>query len=250
MQNAVITGALSGMGYETTKLFLDRGWNVLMVDAVDNKEVIDEIQNQYGIDRAPFFKCNLANAAEVKGMAAYAMKRFGKIDSLLNIAGIFFKGRLHEVPEENWDKIFDVDVKSIYLTGKYLIPSMIENGGGTIVNVASVDGMFGAYNMSSYNAAKGAVVNMTRSMALDYARDGIRTNCVCPGACATPMFKKNPQEKIDEFNNANPMGRLSEPIEVAKSIYFMASDESSYCNGAILMVTGGLDAYSGEPVQR
>lgn len=250
MKNVIITGSMSGMGFEASKLFASRGVDVLMVDMNENEATVEAV-NQAAENGAKAYccKCNLTDANEVRSMAEYAVKIFGKVDSLINNAGIFLKGRLHEIEEADWDKIFAVDVKSILLTGKYLIPHMIENGGGTIVNTASVSGMYGDYNMASYNAAKGAVINLTKAMALDYGRDHIRTNAVSPSACGTPMFFKNPQEKIDEFNNANPLGRICTPLEVAKAMYFLASEESSSTNGAVLTVTGGIEVYSGQPVQ-
>jgi meso-butanediol dehydrogenase/(S,S)-butanediol dehydrogenase/diacetyl reductase len=126
---------------------------------------------------------------------------------------------------------------------------MIENGGGTIVNTASVSGMFGDYNMAAYNAAKGAVVNLVKAMALDYGKYNIRVNNVCPSACATPMFLANPPEVIELFNNSNPIKRICTPDEVAKAMYFLASDESSSCNGINLEISGGLNVHTGQPVQ-
>lgn len=250
MKNVIITGAMSGMGFEASKLFVSRGVDVLMVDMNEMEGGLEEV-NKDAKDgaKAYFFQCNLTDSDSVKEMTEFAIEKFGKIDSLINNAGIFIPGRLHETDEDAWDKLFAVDVKSILITGKYVIPHMLENGGGTIVNTASVSGMYGDYNMACYNAAKGAVINLTRSMALDYGKSGIRTNAVSPSACATPMFLRNPQETIDEFNNANPLGRICTPLEVAKAMYFLASDESSSTNGAILTVTGGIETYSGQPVQ-
>lgn len=138
----------------------------------------------------------------------------------------------------------ETDVKSIYLTAKHFIPDMIKNGGGTIVNTASISGIEADYKMPVYNAAKGAIVNLTRAMALDYAEDNIRVNSVCPGATRTNMI--NP-ENISKYAKANPMKRICEPEEIAKAMYFLASEESSYCNGVNLPVTGGLDVHTGQP---
>lgn len=126
---------------------------------------------------------------------------------------------------------------------------MISNGGGTIVNTASVSGMFGDYNMSAYNAVKGAVVNLVRSMVLDYGKFNIRVNNVCPSACATPMFLSNPKEVIEKFENAKPLKRICTPEEVAKAIYFLATDESSSCNGVNLEISGGSNLHTGQPIQ-
>lgn len=250
MKRVLITGGTSGMGLSATKLFLERGWRVMVVDLNEEKgnELINELREN-GYDEVYFCKCNIAKDSDVKVLYEYAIKTLGGIDSIINNAGIWAGGMLHETTEDDWNRLFDVDVKSIYLTAKYFVPYMIKNGGGTIVNTASVSGMFGDYNMAAYNAAKGAVVNMVKAMALDYGKYNIRVNNVCPAACATPMFLANPQEVIDLFNDANPLKRICTPDEVAKAMYFLASDESSSCNGINLEVSGGLNIHTGQPIQ-
>jgi meso-butanediol dehydrogenase/(S,S)-butanediol dehydrogenase/diacetyl reductase len=250
VKRVLITGGTSGMGLSATKLFLKKGWKVMVVDINEEKgnSLINEFREQ-GYSEVYFCKCNIAKNDEVKVLYDYTMEKLGGIDSVINNAGIWTGGMLHETEEENWDRIFDVDVKSIYLTSKYFVPYMIENGGGTIVNTASVSGMFGDYNMAAYNAAKGAVVNLVKAMALDYGKYNIRVNNVCPSACATPMFLANPPEVIELFNNSNPIKRICTPDEVAKAMYFLASDESSSCNGINLEISGGLNVHTGQPVQ-
>lgn len=253
MKRVLITGASSGMGYSTTKLFLERGWQVLMVDLNQPKEksAQEELQEaaKKGQSKVFFKSCDITNEADMQELYEYGQEHLQGIDTVVNNAGIFAPGMLHETSVDTWEKIFSVDVKAILLTGKYFIPDMIKNGGGTIVNTASVSGLQGDYNMAAYNAAKGAVVNLCRSMALDYGKYNIRVNNVCPSACATPMFLRNPQEVIDQFNEANPLKRICTPEEVAKAIYFLASEESSSCNGVNLPVSGGIEIYSGQPVQ-
>ncbi|MCT4542163.1 MAG: SDR family oxidoreductase [Vallitalea sp.] len=250
MKRVLITGGTSGMGLSATKLFLQKGWKVMVVDINDERgnSLINELRKK-GYLEVYFCKCNIAKDDEVKKLYDYTIEKLGGVDSVINNAGIWTGGMLHETKEENWDRIFDVDVKSIYLTSKYFVPYMIENGGGTIVNTASVSGMFGDYNMAAYNAAKGAVVNLVKAMALDYGKYNIRVNNVCPSACATPMFLANPPEVIELFNNANPIKRICTPDEVAKAMYFLASDESSSCNGINLEISGGLNVHTGQPVQ-
>lgn len=250
MKRVLITGATSGMGLSATKLFLSRGWAVMMADLNgDRGEIVLKELRELGYENVYFKACNVAKNGEVQALYAYTMEVLNGIDSIINNAGIFTGGMLHETTEDEWNRVFDVDVKSIYLTSKYFIPYMIENGGGTIVNTASVSGMFGDYNMAAYNAAKGAVVNLVKAMALDYGKYNIRVNNVCPAACATPMFLANSQEVIDMFNEANPLKRICTPDEVAKAMYFLASDESSSCNGINLPVSGGLEVHTGQPVQ-
>lgn len=250
MKRVLITGGTSGMGLSATKLFLEKGWKVMIADLNEDKgiTVIEELKG-LGYNNIYFCKCNVAVDSDVKSLYDYTIDTLGGIDSIINNAGICITGMLHELSESEWDRLLDVDVKSIYLTSKYFIPYMIENGGGTIVNTASVSGMCGDYHMAGYNAAKGAVVNLVRAMALDYGKYNIRVNNVCPSACATPMFLANPQEVIDQFNEANPLKRICTPDEVAKAMYFLASDESSSCNGVNLEVSGGLNVHTGQPVQ-
>ncbi|MEK4063339.1 MULTISPECIES: SDR family NAD(P)-dependent oxidoreductase [unclassified Paenibacillus] len=246
----VITGGTSGMGLSAAKLFLERGWKVLLADLneVRGAAVMEELQD-LGYKEVYFFKCNVAVEADIQNLYDYTMKTMGGTDSIINNAGIWAGGMLHETKEDDWDRLFNVDVKSIYYTSKYFVPYLIQNGGGTIVNTASVSGMVGDYDMAAYNAAKGAVVNLARAMALDYGKYNIRVNNVCPAACATPMFLSNPPEVIESFNQANPLRRICTPEEVAKAMYFLASDESSSTNGLNLTVSGGLEVHTGQPLQ-
>lgn len=246
----VITGGTSGMGLSAAELFLERGWKVMLADlnAQRGAAILEELKSK-GYEEVYFAQCNVANEADIQKLYDYTLQAMGGTDSVINNAGIWAGGMLHETTDDDWNRLFTIDVKSIYLTSKYFMPYMIENGGGTIVNTASVSGMFGDYNMAAYNAAKGAVVNLARAMALDYGKYKIRVNNVCPAACATPMFLSNPPEVVEKFNAANPLKRICTPYEVAKAMYFLASDESSSCNGMNLTVSGGLEVHTGQPVQ-
>ena len=246
----VITGGTSGMGKSAVNLFLKQGWKVMIADL--NEEagaaMLSDLHEQ-GYEDVYFCKCNVSKDEDVKKLFEYTMEKMGGTDSLINNAGIWVGGMLHETKDEDWERVFDVDVKAIFLTSKYFVPYMIENKGGTIVNTASVSGMLGDYNMAAYNAAKGAVVNLVRAMALDYGKFSIRVNNVCPAACATPMFLANDDATVQAFNEANPLKRICTPDEVAKAMYFLASDMSTSCNGVNLQVSGGLDVHTGQPVQ-
>lgn len=248
--NVLITGATSGMGLAAAKLFLERGHNVLIVDMNKQRGQQVTADLQSGTEQAVYFyPADITKAEEVHKVYLFAKQKLGAIDCLINNAGIFTGGMLHETTEEAWDRIFAVDVKSVFLMSKAFVPDMIEQGGGTIVNTASVSGMLGDYNMAAYNAAKGALVNLVRAMALDYGKYNIRVNNVCPSACATPMFLSNPPEVIETFNQANPLRRICTPEEVAEAMYFLATDASRSCNGINLEVTGGLNVHTGQPVQ-
>lgn len=246
----VITGGTSGMGKSAVKLFLKEGWKVMIADLNEaaGAEMLKDLHEQGFLD-VYFCKCNVAIEADVKKLYEDTMEKMGGADSVINNAGIWVGGMLHETKEEDWTRVFDVDVKSIFLTSKYFVPYMIGNKGGTIVNTASVSGMLGDYNMAAYNAAKGAVVNLVKAMALDYGKFGIRVNNVCPAACATPMFLANDDATIRAFHDANPLKRICTPSEVAKAMFFLASDQSTSCNGVNLQVSGGLDVHTGQPVQ-
>ncbi|WP_311408535.1 SDR family NAD(P)-dependent oxidoreductase [Liquorilactobacillus uvarum] len=251
MKTVVITGAASGMGLSATKLFLAKGWKVMMADFNQEagKKTADELATRYSKKQVAFHKTNVADSSSVKELKNATAKFFGVADSIINNAGIFTKGALHEVSEENWDRIMAVDVKSIYLMTKYFVPDMIKQKAGTIVNTASISGLTGDYNMAAYNAAKGAVVNLVRAMALDYGKYNIRVNNVAPGPTNTPMFQANPQSVIDTFKKASPLGRLVEPDEIAKAIYFLASEDSNSITGENIPVSTGYEIYSGQPVQ-
>lgn len=243
MNRVLITGAISGIGLATSVLFLKREWKVIMADKNTDSEILSEIEN-YFEDQVLFIKTDVSKEQDIKNLHNKVQDFCGGVDCIVNNAGIIAHGLLHEMPEKTWDELMDTDVKSIYFTTKYFIPDMIENGGGTIVNTASISGIAGDYGMPIYNAAKGAVVNLTRAMALDYAEKNIRVNSVCPSAVRTKMLN---EENIPEHEATNPLKRICEPEEVAKAIYFLASPESSYCNGVNLPITGGLDAHTGQP---
>lgn len=246
----LITGGTSGIGLSAVRLFLEKGWKVMIVSSGQEKgdQLVSELYRK-GFRQAYFCACNVAKTDEVERLYQYTMETLGGIDSIINNAGVWTGGMLHETSENEWERVFDVDVKSIFLTTKFFVPYMIENGGGTIVNTASVSGLHGDYGMAAYNAAKGAVVNLVKAMALDYGKYNIRVNNVCPSACATPMFQANPQEVVENFNEANPLKRICTPEEVAEAMYFLASDASRSCNGINLEISGGLNVHTGQPSQ-
>lgn len=237
----LVTGAFSGIGLATSKLFLERGSKVIMMGRHVKEDIKSQLEEKYP-GQIFTYEGDVSQNDTVMLLFDFALEKTDGVDCIVNNAGIINHGYLHEVSEFEWDELFNIDVKSIYLTAKFFIPDMIKKGKGAIVNTASISGLAGDYQMPVYNAAKGAVVNLTRAMALDYGEFNIRVNSVCPGATDTPMLKRH-----DPYATVNPMKRIANPEEVAKAIYFLASDEASYCNGVNLPVTGGLEAHTGQP---
>lgn len=252
MKTVLVTGGASGLGLSIIKEFLDNKWNVVMADVNEEKgkEIEMELKKKYVFDRLFFCKTDLADSKSVANLYEKSIEKYKNIDVIINNAGIFVKGALHEVAEEDWDRVIDVNLKSIYLVTKYFVPDMIKHKEGAIINTASVSGMLGDYNMAAYSASKGAVVNLVRSMALDYARYGIRVNNIIPGPMNTEMFQKNPKKVIDQFKKASPLGDIAQPDDIAKIVYYLADNNATKAiTGQNIPVTSGFGIYTGQPVQ-
>ena len=241
---AIITGAASGIGRATAILFAKEGGKVVVADKneVGGNETVDLIRSDGG--QAIFDYVNVTSATDIQGMVKTTINTYGKLNILVNNAGIATRLPVVDLSEEDWDRNIDVNLKSIYLSSKYAIPRMIENGGGSIVNIASIYGIVGGRVRAAYAASKGGVVNLTRSMALDYALHKIRVNCVCPGFVNTPLLKnilKN-KEEYQALADLHPMGRLGDMLEIALGVLYLASDESSFVTGIALPIDGGYTA--------
>ncbi|WP_217429595.1 SDR family NAD(P)-dependent oxidoreductase [Sphingomonas bacterium] len=247
---AIVTGGASGMGAAAVGLLVERGCKVAIVDL--NAERGAALAGETG-DGAAFFRCDVGEADEVEAMVKAVTDRFGRLDILFNNAG---KGHLELTPDmaiETWRAMIAVNLDSVFYVSKFAIPHIRAAGGGAIVNTASVDGMAADYGMGAYNAAKGGVVNYTRSLALEAAPLNIRVNAVCPGWISdTPMtahMARNP-EISEVWSRSIPMGRGGHAIEVARMMVFLASDDASYVTGAIIPVDGGLTCQTGFPNPR
>ena len=241
---AIITGAASGIGRTTAILFAKEGGKVIVADQneVGGNETVDMIRSDGG--QAIFERVNVTSATDMQDMVETTINTYGKLNILVNNAGIAIRLPVVDLPEEDWDHNIDVNLKSIYLSSKYAIPRMIENEGGSIVNIASIYGIVGGRIRAAYTASKGGVVNLTRSMALDYALHKIRVNCVCPGFVNTPLLKnilKTPEE-YQALADLHPMGRLGDMLEIAQGILYLASDASSFVTGIALPIDGGYTA--------
>jgi NAD(P)-dependent dehydrogenase (short-subunit alcohol dehydrogenase family) len=244
---ALITGAGNGMGRVASVLFAREGARIVVADWSDagGAETVAAVEAAGG--EAAFVKVDVAKAAQVEAMIAVAMDRFGSLDVLYNNAGIFpaDDGGVTETPEPTWDRVMEVNLKGVWLGCKYGVPAMLASGGGSIVNVASFVALMGAATAQiAYTASKGGVLAMTREIAVEYGRQGIRANSLCPGPIATPMLEElmsDPERKQRRLVHI-PMGRLGQAEELAKAALFLASDESSFMTGAQLVVDGGITA--------
>ncbi len=248
----VLTGGSQGIGKETVSAFLQAGAQVVFTARRESvaQEVLDECKSYVDAGKLYFYKADVANKEEVQQLVAFVDRVMGGCNTLVNNAGVFVGGLLHESKEEDFDSIYSVNVKGIYNMCKYFLPQMIEQKSGTIINIASVAGKGGEYNMPLYSSSKAAVINLTQSMAIDYAPMGIRINCISPSATATPMFLNGTTPDVmQRFLDAFPPHRLGTPQEVANVILFLASDESSFVYGQNIAVDGGLSSWVGEPKQ-
>ncbi|MEK1348896.1 SDR family oxidoreductase [Limosilactobacillus fermentum] len=248
MQTVVITGATSGIGLATTKKFLQNGWQVMLVarNATKGAQVVADLTQDFDEKLIGFVAADVSKEAYTKEMAKATLERFGGIDALVNDAGIVVHGKVHEISADDWAKVFDINVKGSYLAAKAVLPTMLDQRHGAIVNISSVSGMGGDYGMVAYNATKGAIINMTRAMAIDYGEDQIRVNSVAPGPTNTPMF---PQDMKGTFAKNSPLNRIVEPEEVANAVYFLSTDEASAITGETLPVTAGFEISTGQPKQ-
>lgn len=244
---AVITGGASGMGAAAARAFVRDGARVVLGDL--NAELLDAICEELGRDNAIGVVGNIANEADAIALIEAAISAHGKLDILFNNAGIGGIGSVTDTTTELWQQVIGVDLSAVFYGSRAAVPHMRRNGGGAIINNASVSGMFGDYGMASYAAAKGGVINLTRNMALDFAKEGIRVNCICPGAIDTPLFAgmKQAPGVFDAFIQAVPMKRLGDPSEIGEAVAFLASDAASYITGAVIPVDGGLTCKTGWP---
>ena len=239
---AIITGASSGIGKAIALRFAKEGASVVIAARNDDgKKVEKEIVNKGG--KALFVKTDVSNSNSVKQMVEKAMKHFKKINILVNNAGILEFGNAESTSEEDWERTINTNLKSVFLCVKHVVPHM-KNKNASIINIGSELGLFGGREVVAYCASKGGVVNVTRAMALDYARQGIRVNCVCPGPINTKMLGILTKKELELIANLVPMGRLGKPEEVANLVLFLASDEASYVTGSIHSVDGGYSAGS------
>lgn len=242
---ALITGGASGIGRATALLFAREGAAVVIADmnAQAGQAVASEITKTGG--RACFESADVTQAADCRRVVERALRTFGKIDILFNNAGIIRRATVLDLSEEDWDRVMAVNVKSIFLLSREVIPHMQKAGGGSIINTASGWGLAGGAKAAVYCASKGAVVLLTKAMAVDHGPQKIRVNCICPGDTDTGMLRSEAQQ-LGEANDhflaeaaKRPLGRVGSPEEIAQAALYLASDASSFVTGTALVVDGG-----------
>ncbi|MBP7964923.1 MAG: glucose 1-dehydrogenase [Caldilineaceae bacterium] len=251
LQNKVVivTGAGAGMGGAVAVAYAREGAKIVAAD-VDEKlaqATIAKIRDAGG--EASFVYTDISDAKQVKAMVARTVEKYGGVDVLYNNAGVQFmraEARAHELSEEIWDRTHAVNLKGAWLCAKYVIPAMMDRGGGSIVLVGSPTGFLGcAPGNTAYSSSKGGVIGLTRVMAVDYAKDHIRVNALFPATTETPMIDAalTSQDDRDRLAAAIPMGRIGQPEDVAGLAIFLASDESAFCTGGMFMADGGMTAW-------
>ena len=240
---AIITGGSSGIGRQTALRFAREGASVAIADR--NRRMGEEtlrLVEEAGGD-ALFVPVDVADPAQVGRMVERTVERFGRVDVLVNAAAILIRTPpLAEVEERDWDLMMDVNLKGLFFSCKYAIPAMLDSGGGSIVNIASMAGLRG-YGMSlPYAVTKAGVIHLTTTAAAQYTHLGVRVNVIAPGSVDTPQFRGSTasSEAVRERASQHPMGRVGTPDEIANVIVFLASDEASYVSGSLFVVDGGL----------
>ena len=243
---AIITGASSGIGRAAALLFANEAAVVVLADVQDaaGQQLADELAQRDAT--AAFVHVDVSKEQDVEAMVHFALGHFGRLDVLFNNAGIEGdQAPTADATVDNWERVIAVNLKSVFLGMKYAIPAMLQRGGGAIVNNASVAGLVGFAGIPAYCASKGGVVQLTRTAAIEYATQGIRVNCLCPGIIDTPMvarFTGDNAEVAAQMTQMEPVERFGKPEEVAQLALFLASDRSSFITGAVIPVDGGFVA--------
>jgi len=237
---AIITGAGSGIGRGIALAFVKEGAKIMVADWSEEggKETVGLIEKERG--EAVFVKTDVSKVADIEAMVKICLDKFGRVDILVNNAGIVKFGALHETPEADWDAVINVNLKSVFLASKRVIPEMLKLGRGKIVNTASIAGLVGFDQIGPYCASKGGIIALSRAMALEYAKKKINVNCIAPGVIKTAMTNMLSDETERKgYESQTPYPRLGEPEDIAHAAVYLASDESDFVTGHTLVVDGG-----------
>ena len=243
---AVITGSGAGIGRASALLFAKEGASVAAIDLDEarNAELVQEIQSNGGTAEA--FTADVSSARDVEDVVRRIGERWNRVDILFNNAGIVTGGKVHTLEEEGWDRAFAINVKSMFLLSRAIIPMFLEQGGGVILNMSSTTAIRVAPDRALYGATKGAVFALTKSMAIDYAADNIRVNCLCPGTVDTPSLnvrlaaKGNAEEARKQFIARQPLRRIGKAEEIAKAALYLVSDDAAFVTGTAFQIDGGM----------
>jgi NAD(P)-dependent dehydrogenase (short-subunit alcohol dehydrogenase family) len=242
---AIISGGARGMGAVEARLFAKEGAKVVIADILEDEGRKLEAAIKAAGGEALFVRLDVTNESDWQNAVATAVSRFGKLDVLVNNAGISGRGKVEDTTVEDWDRVMEVNAKGVFLGTKAAIPAMRQAGGGSIINISSQLGLVGTDHSSpQYQASKGAVRLLTKATAIQYAKEGIRTNSVHPGPIVTPMTEtaRADPERHQMMLSRIPMGRYGQPEEVAYGVLYLASDESAYMTGSELVIDGGWTA--------
>lgn len=238
---ALVTGGSFGIGRATALAFARKGAKVVIADCVEDHETLHQIKKVGGVGF--FIQCDVSDEASVRELIATIKDRFGRLDFAFNNAGVEGATALvHESTEENWTHVLDTNLKGTWLCMKHELPMMLKQGKGVIVNNASVAGLVGFPGSSAYVASKHGVIGLTKGAALEYARQGVRVNAVCPGVIKTPMVERafGGDKAIEEqYAEQEPIGRFGEPEEISAAVIWLCSDESSFVTGHAMAIDGG-----------
>ncbi len=241
---ALVTGASSGIGKATAMRFAEEGATVVLADVQEDagKQTATDISAATKSETL-FVRCDVSQPKQVEELIALVIERFGRIDAAFNNAGIEgAPAATHECTLENWTRTIDINLRGIWLCMKHEIPHMLKQESGSIVNCASIAGLVGFANLPAYTASKHGVIGLTRTAALEYARQGLRINAVCPGVIDTPMVQRFTQgnaEALDQLTSGEPVGRLGKPEEIGDAVIWLCSPRSSFVTGQALAVDGG-----------
>jgi NAD(P)-dependent dehydrogenase (short-subunit alcohol dehydrogenase family) len=239
---AIVTGGASGIGEETTRLFAAEGAKVVIADFSERGETVAQELRDSGYD-ALFVRTDVTKEADVQALVQTTVEQFGQIDILFANAGIASDAPAHQLTVDKWQKTVDINLTGVFLCDKFVIEQMLKQGtGGAIVNCGSIHSHVGKAGVTAYAAAKGGVKLLTQSLGIDYAKEGIRVNAICPGYIDTPLIAGRNEAITQHLVGLHPMGRLGRPEEVAKAVLFLASDDASFITGANLLVDGGYTA--------
>ncbi len=237
---AIITGAGSGIGKETALLFAREGAKVIVADIneISGRETVAEIKNAGG--EGFFIKLDISNNLQSRQMVMETLQKYGKIDVLINNGGIVQDALISKMTEEQWDRVININLKGAFNCIQAVVESMAGQGSGVIINTSSVVGLYGNIGQANYSAAKAGLIGLTKTLAKELGKKGIRINAVAPGFIMTPMTSNVPEKILEVMKEKTPLRRLGKAEDVAHAYLYLASDEANFVNGAVLSVDGGL----------